>query len=52
MAERTGEGWLQPELYRLRGELKLLGWSRGVCRGPPRAEADFNRGPRILGAGR
>jgi len=41
MAERTGEGWWQPELYRLRGELKLLGVARGGA--AAEAEADFNR---------
>ncbi len=41
MAERTGEGWWQPELYRLRGELKLLDGARGGA--ATEAEADFNR---------
>jgi class 3 adenylate cyclase/tetratricopeptide (TPR) repeat protein len=40
MAERTGEGWWRPELYRLRGELQLL--DRGRLR-PIEAEADFAR---------
>ncbi len=40
MAERTGEGWWQPELYRCRGELKLLDPRK---HGPAEAEADFRR---------
>jgi predicted ATPase len=40
MAERTGEGWWQPELYRCRGELKLLDSRQHR---PADAEADFHR---------
>jgi len=40
MSERTGEGWWRPELYRLRGELKLLD---GGQRHPIESEADFIR---------
>ena len=40
MAERTGESWWRPELYRLRGELKLLDAGQRCFAD---AEADFHR---------